>query len=68
MPPAVKRKALLIALINIARSFLRDPSSLPVKIWITEGEMPYPAMARCRHRACLAPPLDIPVLAEVWKR
>jgi hypothetical protein len=53
---------------NLARFYVQDVNALPVKIWIMDGAMPYPEwpdadMVFVVH----PPPLDIPVLAQVWQ-
>jgi hypothetical protein len=55
--------------VNLARFYLQNAATLPMHVWVMDGDMPYPTwpdadMVFVVH----PPPLDIPVLAEVWKQ
>ena len=54
--------------VNLARFYLKEAGALPVKLWVMDGTMPYPDWPDADAVFVLnPPPLDIPVLAEVWK-
>jgi hypothetical protein len=56
------------ALINLVRFYLQKSVTLPMKIWLMDGGMPYPQWPDADIVFVLnPPPLDIPVIAEVWK-
>lgn len=53
---------------NLARFYVQDASALPVRLWVMDGEMPCPEWPEADMVFVLhPPPLDIPVLAEVWQ-
>ena len=58
----------MTAPVNLARFYLQKSVTLPVKIWVMDSEMPYPEWPDADIVFVLnPPPLDIPVIAEVWK-
>lgn len=58
----------MTALVNLARFYLQKSVTIPMKIWVMDGEMPYPEWPDADIVFVLnPPPLDIPVIAEVWK-
>ena|ERR1700752_637601 len=58
----------MVASVNLVRFYYPDASVLPVKVWVMDGEMPYPEWPDADVVFVLnPPPLDIPLLADVWK-
>jgi hypothetical protein len=58
----------MAASVNLARFYLQDTRALPMNIWVMDGEVPYPEWSDADMVFVLnPPPLDIPLLAEVWK-
>jgi hypothetical protein len=58
----------MAASVNLVQFFYSDGSTLPVKVWVMDGTMPYPEWPDANMVFGLNPPrLDIPLLADVWK-
>jgi hypothetical protein len=58
----------MAASVILVQFFYSDGSTLPVKVWVMDGTMPYPEWPDANMVFVLnPPPLDILLLADVWK-